>query len=147
MLPRMFFTLAGSAPFAPEVLGREIARRTGLADLPPQIEHLPAPAMVTGGDGYVVASRDFVGRLRALDPNVVAFAAGEGFLVTSIQEIGTSMLLDDDSVTHHPHPTFRIPSWGQRTFFAGEVARFVGEFAPLVQAGRFVAPRRWRTPR
>lgn len=143
----MFFTIAGPAPFDPDVLGREIARRTGLADLPPQIEALPAPATVTGGDGFVVASRDFVGRLRALDPNVVAFALGEGFLVTSVQELGASMLRDDGSVTHHPHPTFRVPPWGQRTFFAGEVARFVGGFVPLAQAGRFVAPRRWRTPR
>lgn len=142
----MYYTLDGSCPAEPRLLTREIARRTGLADYPPQISRLPAPRGVTGGDGFILADLSFVGRLRDIAPHTVAFKVGEGYLVSSLQEMGESMLLSDASVIDAGHPIFRIPSWGQRTYFTAEVAHLVGEYAPVRVAGDLVQPRRWRRP-
>ncbi len=142
----MFYTIDGPAPADSAILTREIARRTGLADLPPQLSALSVPGTITGGDGFVVAGRGVVEKLHALDRNVVAFALGEAYLVTSIQEIGSTLLIDD-AIIRIPHHIFRVPSWGHRTYFAGPVAEFVSQYAPVVEAGRFIEPRRWRRPR
>lgn len=140
----MFYTLAGPVPAAPELLAAEIARRTGMCDLPPQIESLEAPAGgLTGGDGYVVAGREFVEALRRVEPNAVALAVGDAYLLTSVQEMGRTMIRGRDLV-EVPHGIFRVPEWGQRTYFAGATAEFVRGYAKLEQAGQLVPPRRWR---
>lgn len=135
----MFYTTAGPAPAEPGLLAREIDRRTGIADLPPQLTSLAVGA----GDGYLAADLEFVRELREVDPHVVAFAISETFLVTSVQEMGATMLRGDDLV-RVPHGIFRVPAWGQRTFFAGATAEFVGRHVELAEAGRFVEPRRFR---
>lgn len=142
----MYYTLDGPAPADPELLARELARRTGLADYAPQLTDLPAACGVRGGDGFMLADFDFVTRLRALAPHTVAFKVGGGYLVSSVQEMGKSMLLDD-AIINAGHPIFRVPAWGQRTYFTGEVADFIAGFAPVKQVGRLVEPRRWRSPR
>lgn len=135
----MFFTTSGPAPADTALLAREIDRRTGIADIPPQLNHLTAGA----GDGYLAADETFVRKLREVDPNAVAFALGDVFLVTSVQEMGATMLRGTDLV-RVPHGIFRVPGWGQRTYFAGETADFVRGYFELEPAGKFVEPRRFR---
>ena len=68
---------------------------------------------LVAGDGYWLAGRSAVDKLRAFDRNVVAYAVGEAFIVTSLQEIGETMLRGRDLV-RVPHGIFRVPEWGQR---------------------------------
>ena len=98
---------------------------------------------LVAGDGYWLAGRSAVDKLRAFDRNVVAYAVGEAFIVTSLQEIGETMLRGRDLV-RVPHGIFRVPEWGQRTFVAGETAEFLRGYLELEAAGRFVEPARYR---
>lgn len=141
----MFFRATGPAPLDPTLLAREIERRAGLSRRGPQVTSLP-PLLddaLTAGDGYWLAGRSVVDRLRALDSNVVAYAVGEAFIVTSLQEMGSTMLRGQDLV-RVPHGIFRVPEWGQRTFVAGATAELMREYADLEVAGRFVEPARYR---
>lgn len=74
---------------------------------------------------------------------MVAYAVGEAFIVTSLQEMGSTMLRGQDLV-RVPHGIFRVPEWGQRTFVAGATAELMREYADLEVAGRFVEPARYR---
>ena len=98
---------------------------------------------LVAGDGYWLAGRSAVDKLRALDRNVVAYAVGETFIVTSLQEIGATMLRGRDLV-RVPHGIFRVPEWGQRTYVAGETAEFLRGYLELEAAGQFVEPARYR---
>ena len=141
----MFFRATGPAPLDPTLLAREIERRAGLSRRGPQVTSLPPlrDDALTAGDGYWLAGRSVVDRLRALDSNVVAYAVGEAFIVTSLQEIGATMLRGRDLV-RVPHGIFRVPEWGQRTYVAGETAEFLRGYLELEAAGRFVEPARYR---
>ena len=141
----MFYCAPGPAPLDPALLAREIERRAGLSSCGPQVRtlpQLPDDALVAG-DGYWLAGRSAVDKLRALDRNVVAYAVGEAFIVTSLQEIGATMLRGRDLV-RVPHGIFRVPEWGQRTYVAGETAEFLRGYLELEAAGRFVEPARYR---
>ena len=98
---------------------------------------------LVAGDGYWLAGRSAVDKLRAFDRTVVAYAVGEAFIVTSLQEIGATMLRGRDLV-RVPHGIFRVPEWGQRTYAAGETAEFLRGYLELEAAGRFVEPARYR---
>ena len=98
---------------------------------------------LVAGDGYWLAGRSAVDKLRAFDRNVVAYAVGEAFIVTSLQEIGETMLRGRDLV-RVPHGIFRVPEWGQRTYVTGETAEFLRGYLELEAAGRFVEPARYR---
>ena len=141
----MFYAASGPAPFDPALLAGEIERRAGLSRRGPQVTSLP-PLLdddLTAGDGYWLAGRSVVEKLRALDSNVVAYAVGDGFIVTSLQEMGPTMVRGGDLV-RVPHGIFRVPQWGHRTFVAGETAELLRGYVPLEAAGRFVEPRRYR---
>lgn len=141
-----FYAATGPAPLDAALLAREIERRAGLSRRGPQVTSLP-PLLdddLTAGDGYWLAGRSVVEKLRALDSNVVAYAVGDGFIVTSLQEMGATMLRGRDLV-RVPHGIFRVPEWGQRTFVAGATAEFVRGYVPLQAAGRFVQPARYRS--
>lgn len=141
----MFYAASGPAPLDPTLLAREIERRAGLSRRGPQVTHLPPlrDRDLLAGDGYWVAGRSVVDTLRALDSNVVAYAVGEAFIVTSLQEMGATMVRGDGLV-RVLHGIFRVPQWGQRTFVAGEMAEFLRGCVDLEVAGRFVEPRRYR---
>ena len=106
------------------------------------LPQVPDDALVAG-DGYWLAGRSAVDKLRAFDRNVVAYAVGEAFIVTSLQEIGETMLRGRDLV-RVPHGIFRVPEWGQRTYVTGETAEFLRGYLELEAAGRFVEPARYR---
>lgn len=141
----MFYAAPGPAPLDPALLAREIARRAGLSSCGPQVASLPPllDSDLAAGDGYWLAGRSIVDKLRALDRNVVAYEVDGTYIVTSLQEMGPTMLRGSDLV-RVPHGIFRVPQWGQRTFVAGETAEFLRSVAPLEAAGRFVQPRRYR---
>lgn len=141
----MFYRATGPAPLDPALLAREIERRAGLSSSGPQVRTLPQVPdnALVAGDGYWLAGRSAVDKLRALDRNVVAYAVGEAFIVTSLQEIGETMLRGRDLV-RVPHGIFRVPEWGQRTYVAGETAEFLRGYLELEAAGRFVEPARYR---
>ena len=141
----MFYRATGPAPLDPALLAREIERRAGLSSCGPQVRTLPQlrDDALVAGDGYWLAGRSAVDKLRAFDRNVVAYAVGEAFIVTSLQEIGATMLRGRDLV-RVPHGIFRVPEWGQRTFVAGETAEFLRGYLELEAAGRFVEPARYR---
>lgn len=141
----MFYRATGPAPLDPALLAREIERRAGLSSSGPQVRTLPQVPddALVAGDGYWLAGRSAVDKLRAFDRNVVAYAVGEAFIVTSLQEIGATMLRGRDLV-RVPHGIFRVPEWGQRTFVAGETAEFLRGYLELEAAGRFVEPARYR---
>ena len=141
----MFYRATGPAPLDPSLLAREIERRAGLSSSGPQVRALPQVPddALVAGDGYWLAGRSAVDKLRAFDRNVVAYAVGEAFIVTSLQEIGETMLRGRDLV-RVPHGIFRVPEWGQRTFVAGETAEFLRGYLELEAAGRFVEPARYR---
>lgn len=141
----MFYRATGPAPLDPALLAREIERRAGLSSCGPQVRTLPQVPddALVAGDGYWLAGRSAVDKLRAFDRNVVAYAVGEAFIVTSLQEIGETMLRGRDLV-RVPHGIFRVPEWGQRTFVAGETAEFLRGYLELEAAGRFVEPARYR---
>ena len=141
----MFYAASGPAPLDPTLLAREIERRAGLSRRGPQVTHLPPlrDDDLTAGNGYWLAGRSAVDKLRAFDRNVVAYAVGEAFIVTSLQEIGATMLRGRDLV-RVPHGIFRVPEWGQRTYVAGETAEFLRGYLELEAAGRFVEPARYR---
>lgn len=141
----MFFTAAGPAPLDSTLLAREIARRAGLSSCGPQVTSLPRllDDDIRAGDGYLLAGRGFVDKLRAVDTNVVAYEVDGTYIVTSVQEMGSSMLRGRDLV-RVPHGIFRVPEWGQRTYVAGATAEFFAGYVDLVPAGRFVEPRRYR---
>ena len=122
----MFYCAPGPAPLDPALLAREIERRAGLSSCGPQVRTLPhlRDDALVAGDGYWLAGRSIVDKLRALDHNVVAYAVGEAFIVTSLQEIGATMLRGRDLV-RVPHGIFRVPERGQRTYVAGETAEFL----------------------
>ena len=144
-MARVFYAASGPAPLDPALLAGEIERRAGLSRRGPQVTSLP-PLLdddLTAGDGYWLAGRSVVEKLRALDSNVVAYAVGDGFIVTSLQEMGATMLRGRDLV-RVPHGIFRVPEWGQRTFVAGATAELMREYADLEVAGRFVEPARYR---
>ena len=74
----MFYCAPGPAPLDPTLLAGEIERRAGLSSCGPQVRtlpQLPDDALVAG-DGYWLAGRSAVDKLRALDRNVVAYAVG-----------------------------------------------------------------------
>lgn len=141
----MFYRATGPAPLDPALLAREIERRAGLSSSGPQVRTLPQVPedALVAGDGYWLAGRSAVDKLRAFDRNVVAYAVGEAFIVTSLQEIGETMLRGRDLV-RVPHGIFRVPEWGQRTYVAGETAEFLRGYLELEAAGRFVEPARYR---
>ena len=141
----MFYCATGPAPLDPALLAREIERRAGLSSCGPQVRTLPQVPddALVAGDGYWLAGRSAVDKLRAFDRNVVAYAVGEAFIVTSLQEIGETMLRGRDLV-RVPHGIFRVPEWGQRTYVAGETATFFRDYLELEAAGRFVEPARYR---
>lgn len=141
----MFYRATGPAPLDPALLAREIERRAGLSSSGPQVRTLPQVPddALVAGDGYWLAGRSAVDKLRAFDRNVVAYAVGEAFIVTSLQEIGATMLRGRDLV-RVPHGIFRVPEWGQRTYVAGETATFFRDYLELEAAGRFVEPARYR---
>lgn len=141
----MFYCAPGPAPLDPALLAREIERRAGLSSCGPQVRTLPQVPddALVAGDGYWLAGRSAVDKLRAFDRNVVAYAVGEAFIVTSLQEIGETMLRGRDLV-RVPHGVFRVPEWGQRTYVAGETATFFRDYLELEAAGRFVEPARYR---
>ncbi|MGV0344147.1 hypothetical protein ACUY3P_07465 [Corynebacterium lehmanniae] len=141
----MFYRASGPAPLDPALLAREIERRAGLSSCGPQVRTLPQlrDDALVAGDGYWLAGRSAVDKLRVFDRNVVAYAVGEAFIVTSLQEIGATMLRGRDLV-RVPHGIFRVPEWGQRTFVAGETAEFLRGYLELEAAGRFVEPARYR---
>ena len=141
----MFYCAPGPAPLDPALLAREIERRAGLSSCGPQVRTLPQVPddALVAGDGYWLARRSAVDKLRAFDRNVVAYAVGEAFIVTSLQEIGETMLRGRDLV-RVPHGIFRVPEWGQRTYVAGETATFFRDYLELEAAGRFVEPARYR---
>lgn len=141
----MFYRATGPAPLDPALLAREIERRAGLSSCGPQVRTLPQVPddALVAGDGYWLAGRSAVDKLRAFDRNVVAYAVGEAFIVTSLQEIGETMLRGRDLV-RVPHGIFRVPEWGQRTYVAGETATFFRDYLELEAAGRFVEPARYR---
>ena len=141
----MFYRATGPAPLDPALLAREIERRAGLSSCGPQVRTLPQVPddALVAGDGYWLAGRSAVDKLRALDRNMVAYAVGEAFIVTSLQEIGATMLRGRDLV-RVPHGIFRVPEWGQRTYVAGETATFFRGYLELEAAGRFVEPARYR---
>lgn len=141
----MFYRATGPAPLDPALLAREIERRAGLSSCGPQVRTLPQlrDDALVAGDGYWLAGRSAVDKLRALDRNMVAYAVGEAFIVTSLQEIGATMLRGRDLV-RVPHGIFRVPEWGQRTYVAGETATFFRDYLELEAAGRFVEPARYR---
>lgn len=141
----MFYCAPGPAPLDPALLAREIERRAGLSSCGPQVRTLPQVPddALVAGDGYWLAGRSAVDKLRAFDRNVVAYAVGEAFIVTSLQEIGETMLRGRDLV-RVPHGIFRVPEWGQRTYVAGETATFFRDYLELEAAGRFVEPARYR---
>lgn len=141
----MFYRATGPAPLDPALLAREIERRAGLSSSGPQVRTLPQVPddALVAGDGYWLAGRSAVDKLRAFDRNVVAYAVGEAFIVTSLQEIGETMLRGRDLV-RVPHGIFRVPEWGQRTYVAGETATFFRDYLELEAAGRFVEPARYR---
>lgn len=141
----MFYRATGPAPLDPSLLAREIERRAGLSSCGPQVRTLPQlrDDALVAGDGYWLAGRSAVDKLRALDRNMVAYAVGEAFIVTSLQEIGATMLRGRDLV-RVPHGIFRVPEWGQRTYVAGETATFFRDYLELEAAGRFVEPARYR---
>ena len=141
----MFYCAPGPAPLDPALLAREIERRAGLSSCGPQVRTLPQVPddALVAGDGYWLAVRSAVDKLRAFDRNVVAYAVGEAFIVTSLQEIGETMLRGRDLV-RVPHGIFRVPEWGQRTYVAGETATFFRDYLELEAAGRFVEPARYR---
>lgn len=141
----MFYRATGPAPLDPALLAREIERRAGLSSSGPQVRTLPQVPddALVAGDGYWLAGRSAVDKLRAFDRNVVAYAVGEAFIVTSLQEIGETMLRGRDLV-RVPHGIFRVPEWGQRTYVGGETAEFLRGYLELEAAGRFVEPARYR---
>lgn len=141
----MFYCAPGPAPLDPALLAREIERRAGLSSCGPQVRTLPQVPddALVAGDGYWLAGRSAVDKLRAFDRNVVAYAVGEAFIVTSLQEIGETMLRGRDLV-RVPHGVFRVPEWGQRTYVTGETAEFLRGYLELEAAGRFVEPARYR---
>lgn len=141
----MFFTAAGPAPLDPALLAREIARRAGLSSCGPQVTRLPRllDDDICTGDGYLLAGRGFVDKLRDVDSHVVAYEVDGAYIVTSVQEMGPTMLRGRDLV-RVPHGIFRVPEWGQRTFVAGATAEFLRGYVDLVPAGQFVEPRRYR---
>ena len=141
----MFYRATGPAPLDPALLAREIERRAGLSSCGPQVRTLPQVPYdaLVAGDGYWLAGRSAVDKLRAFDRNVVAYAVGEAFIVTSLQEIGETMLRGRDLV-RVPHGIFRVPEWGQRTYVAGETAEFLRGYLELEAAGWFVEPARYR---
>lgn len=141
----MFYCAPGPAPLDPALLAREIERRAGLSSSGPQVRTLPQVPddALVAGDGYWLAGRSAVDKLRAFDRNVVAYAVGEAFIVTSLQEIGETMLRGRDLV-RVPHGIFRVPEWGQRTYVTGETAEFLRGYLELEAAGRFVEPARYR---
>lgn len=141
----MFYRATGPAPLDPALLAREIERRAGLSSCGPQVRTLPQVPddALVAGDGYWLAGRSAVDKLRAFDRNVVAYAVGEAFIVTSLQEIGETMLRGRDLV-RVPHGIFRVPEWGQRTYVTGETAEFLRGYLELEAAGRFVEPARYR---
>lgn len=141
----MFYCAPGPAPLDPALLAREIERRAGLSSSGPQVRTLPQVPddALVAGDGYWLAGRSAVDKLRAFDRNMVAYAVGEAFIVTSLQEIGATMLRGRDLV-RVPHGIFRVPEWGQRTYVAGETATFFRDYLELEAAGRFVEPARYR---
>lgn len=141
----MFYCAPGPAPLDPALLAREIERRAGLSSCGPQVRTLPQVPddALVAGDGYWLAGRSAVDKLRAFDRNVVAYAVGEAFIVTSLQEIGETMLRGRDLV-RVPHGILRVPEWGQRTYVAGETAEFLRGYLELEAAGRFVEPARYR---
>lgn len=141
----MFYRATGPAPLDPALLAREIERRAGLSSSGPQVRTLPQVPddALVAGDGYWLAGRSAVDKLRAFDRNVVAYAVGEAFIVTSLQEIGETMLRGRDLV-RVPHGIFRVPEWGQRTYVAGETAEFLRGYLELEAAGWFVEPARYR---
>ena len=141
----MFYRAPGPAPLDPALLAREIERRAGLSSCGPQVRTLPQlrDDAFVAGDGYWLAGRSAIDKLRALDRNVVAYAVGEAFIVTSLQEIGATMLRGRDLV-RLPHGIFRVPEWGQRTYVAGETAELLRGYLELEAAGRFVEPARYR---
>ena len=141
----MFYRATGPAPLDPSLLAREIERRAGLSSSGPQVRTLPQlrDDALVAGDGYWLAGRSAVDKLRAFDRNVVAYAVGEAFIVTSLQEIGATMLRGRDLV-RVPHGIFRVPEWGQRTYVADETAEFLRGYLELEAAGRFVEPARYR---
>ena len=141
----MFYCAPGPAPLDPALLAREIERRAGLSSCGPQVRTLPQVPddALVAGDGYWLAGRSAVDKLRAFDRNVVAYAVGEAFIVTSLQEIGETMLRGRDLV-RVPHGIFRVPEWGQRTYVTGETAELLRGYLELEAAGRFVEPARYR---
>lgn len=141
----MFYTAPGPAPLDPVLLAAEIDRRAGLSDAGPRVTALPpVPADgVLAGDGFFVGGRSVVDTLCALDRNAVAYRVGDAYIVTSVQEMGATMLRGRDLV-RVPHGIFRVPGWGQRTYVAGETAEFLRGAVALEPAGRFVEPRRYR---
>lgn len=141
----MFYCAPGPAPLDPALLAREIERRAGLSSCGPQVRTLPQlrDDALVAGDGYWLAGRSAVDKLRAFDRNVVAYAVGETFIVTSLQEMGATMLRGRDLV-RVPHGIFRVPEWGHRTYVAGGTAEFMRGYQELEVAGRFIAPARYR---
>ena len=136
----MFYCAPG-----PALRSISLASRAGLSSCGPQVRTLPQlrDDALVAGDGYWLAGRSAVDKLRALDRNVVAYAVGEAFIVTSLQEMGATMVRGRDLV-RVPHGIFRVPEWGQRTYVAGETAEFLRGYLELEAAGRFVEPARYR---
>ena len=82
----MFYRATGPAPLDPALLAREIERRAGLSSCGPQVRTLPQVPddALVAGDGYWLAGRSAVDKLRAFDRNVVAYAVGEALSLIHI---------------------------------------------------------------